>query len=155
MFDWSLFPIYFGACAAAAATGAMFPPDGWYRTLIKPRWTPPDWAFPVVWTVLYVVIAVAATRAAAFEGSQHALAFWSLQMVLNALWSPIFFGLKRIRAALIAVGALWAAVFGTMVTLWQVDPLAGWLFLPYLAWVSTAAALNFSIWRSNPEVAVS
>ncbi|MEM1429302.1 MAG: TspO/MBR family protein [Pseudomonadota bacterium] len=150
--DWTLFAIFFGACAAAASTGAMFPPDRWYRTLRKPSWTPPDWVFPITWTVLYVAIALAATRAALQPGAEAALAFWALQMTLNTLWSPIFFGLRRIRAALVAVGALWAAVFGTMVTLFQVDTLAGALFVPYLVWVSIASALNFWIWRHNDDV---
>jgi len=150
--DWTLFFVFFGACAAAASTGAMFPPDGWYRALEKPRWTPPDWVFPVTWTVLYVAIAVAATRAAMRPDNEVALAFWALQMTLNTLWSPIFFGLRRIKAALVAVGALWAAVFGAMVTLFQVDWVAGALFVPYLVWVSIAAALNFWIWRRNEDV---
>lgn len=149
--DWTLFPIFLGACCAAASTGAMFPPDQWYRQLSKPVWTPPDWVFPVTWTALYVLIALAATRVAGVEGSSHALAFWGLQMTLNTLWSPIFFGLRRIRAALVAVGALWAAVFGTMLTLFQIDWVAGAMFIPYLVWVSIAAALNFSIWRTNED----
>ncbi|MEM6738489.1 MAG: TspO/MBR family protein [Pseudomonadota bacterium] len=150
--DWMLFMVFFGACAAAASTGAMFPPDAWYRTLTKPAWTPPDWVFPVTWTVLYVLIAFAATRVAALPGAELALAFWALQMTLNTLWSPIFFGLRRIRAALVAVGALWAAVFGAMVTLFRLDVIAGAMFVPYLVWVSIAAALNFWIWRNNEDI---
>lgn len=149
--DWSLFAIFFAACCAAGSTGAMFPPDRWYRTLTKPPWTPPDWVFPVTWTTLYVLIALAATRVAGMEGASHALAFWALQMTLNALWSPIFFGLRRIKAGLIAVGALWAAVCGTMLALFQLDLYAGLMFVPYLIWVSIAAALNFSIWRTNED----
>ena len=149
--DWTLFPIFFAACAAAATTGAMFPPDTWYRRLTKPRWTPPDWVFPVTWTTLYVLIALAATRVAPLEGSAHALAFWSVQMVLNALWSPVFFGQRRLRGGMIAVVALWLAVFATMVSLWRLDTVAGLLFVPYLIWVSIAASLNFAILRANPE----
>jgi tryptophan-rich sensory protein len=151
--DWTLFPIFFAACAAAASTGAIFSPDGWYRQLVKPRWTPPDWVFPVTWTVLYVLIALAATRAAGHEGATHALAFWSLQMTLNALWSPIFFGLRRIRAGMFAVAALWAAVLATTIALFQLDTLAGAMFVPYLVWVTIAASLNFAILRANPAEA--
>ena len=151
--DWSLLPIFFAACAAAASTGAMFSPDKWYRDLTKPSWNPPDWVFPVTWTVLYVLIAVAATRVAPMEGSAHALGFWALQMTLNTLWSPIFFGLHRIRAALVAVAALWAAVFATMVSFFMLDTVAGLMFVPYIVWVSIAAALNFSIWRMNDDTA--
>ncbi len=81
----------------------------------------------------------------------QALAFWALQMTLNTLWSPIFFGLRRIRAALVAVGALWAAVFGTMVSFFQMDTVAGLMFVPYLVWVTIAAALNYWIWRHNED----
>ena len=150
--DWSAFFIFFGACCAAASTGAMFSPDEWYRELTKPSWTPRNWVFPVTWSVLYILIALAATRVVGMEGAGHALAFWGLQMTLNTLWSPIFFGLRRIRAALVAVGALWAAVAGTMLALFQLDWIAGAMFVPYLIWVTIAAALNFSIWRTNEDV---
>lgn len=149
--DWMLFLIFFGACAAAASTGAMFSPDEWYRSLNKPRWTPPDWVFPVTWTVLYILIAIAAYRVARVPGNEYALGFWALQMVLNALWSPIFFGIRRIRAGMVAVTALWIAVFGTMVSLFALDPVAGLLFVPYQIWVTIAASLNFAIWRSNED----
>lgn len=149
--DWSFFPIYLAACAAAAMTGAWFAPDGWYRALAKPRWTPPDWVFPVVWTTVYILIALAAARVAGKPGSAYALALWAVQMPLNALWSPVFFGLHRIGQALGVIVALWAVVAWCLVSLWQVDWIAGALFIPYLLWLTIAAALNFSIWRSNPE----
>ena len=149
--DWSVFIIYLGACAAAAATGSLFPPGKWYDTLEKPGWTPPNWLFPIAWTVLYVASAVAAARIAAVTGNAHAMAFWALQIALNTLWSPIFFGLKRVDIALIALGALWAGVFGTLVTFMPLDAVAGWLIVPYLVWVSYAGALNYWIWRRNPQ----
>jgi tryptophan-rich sensory protein len=148
--DWSFFPIYLGSCAAAAMTGAWFAPDSWYRELAKPRWTPPDWVFPVVWTTVYILIAVAAARVAGKPGSAYALALWAMQMPINALWSPVFFGLRRIGQALAVIGALWVSVAACMVALWQVDMIAGLLFLPYLTWLTIAAALNYSIWRTNP-----
>jgi tryptophan-rich sensory protein len=150
--DWTLFPVFIAACAAAASTGAMFPPDRWYRELDKPSWTPPDWVFPVTWSILYVLIALAASRAAALPDNTAALAFWALQLVLNTLWSPIFFGLRRIRAALVAVAALWAGVCAAMLALFQLDWIAGAMFVPYLVWVTIAAALNFSVWRRNEDV---
>lgn len=151
--DWMLFILFFATCCAAASTGAMFMPDQWYRDIDKPSWTPPDWVFPVTWTILYVAIAVSATRVAPMAGSAYAMGFWGLQMVLNALWSPVFFGLHKIKAAAIVVVSLWLAVFGAMVTLWQMDLIAGLLFIPYLIWVSIAAALNLTIWKLNPEEA--
>lgn len=141
------------ACCAAAATGSMFSPDKWYRALAKPSWTPPDWVFPVVWSILYIVIAVAATRLAVLDGNALAMAFWALQIALNTLWSPVFFGLNKIKAGMVIIIALWLAVCGAMVTAWQLDTIAGLMLVPYLVWVTIAAALNASVWRLNPDKA--
>ena len=150
--DWALFAIFLLGCASAGSTGAIFAPDDWYRNQIaKPSWTPPDWVFPLAWSVLYILIALAAARVAQLPGAEYALGLWAVQMTLNALWSPIFFGIRRIRAAMIAVTALWLAVAATMITLFRLDWLAGAMFVPYLAWVSIAASLNFWIWRNNED----
>lgn len=150
--DWALFGIFLLGCLAAGSTGAVFAPDDWYRNQIaKPSWTPPDWVFPAAWSVLYILIALAAARVAPLPGSEYALGLWALQMTLNALWSPIFFGIKRIRAAMVAVTALWLAVAATLIALFQLDWIAGLLFVPYLVWVSIAASLNFWIWRNNDD----
>lgn len=152
--DYSLFFTYLAACFAAAATGAMFQPGEWYRGLSKPWWTPKDWMFPVVWTSLYLCMAYAAMRVAMLAGTEpgvgQALAFWALQIALNTLWTPVFFGLKRIRAGLLVLGLMWVAVAATMVAFWRIDPVAGMLFAPYLLWVSIAGALNASVWMRNP-----
>ena len=95
---YALFAIFLGACFAAGATGALFPPGAWYSTLKKPSWTPPNWLFPVAWTTLYLCMAAAAARVAGAEGSAFAMALWALQIALNTLWTPVFFGLRRIRA---------------------------------------------------------
>ncbi len=149
--DWGVFVIFLLACGAAAATGAGFAPGSWYRALSKPAWTPPNGVFPVVWTFLYISAAVAAARVANLDNNAYAMAFWGMQIAFNTLWSPVFFGLHRIRAALGVMGGLWAAVCGTMVSFFQLDTIAGLLFVPYLIWVTLAAALNISIWRRNPE----
>ena len=150
--EWALFGIFLLGCVAAGSTGAIFAPDDWYRKqLLKPSWTPPDWLFPLAWTTLYILIALAATRVARLPGAEYAIGLWAVQMTLNALWSPIFFGVRRIRAALVAVGALWLAVFATMIALFRLDWLAGLMFVPYLAWVSVAFSLNFWIWRHNDD----
>lgn len=149
--DWFVFATYFAACAAAGSTGSMFPPDEWYERLRKPNWTPPNWLFPLAWTALYVCMAWAATRISVVEGGGLGLALWALQIALNAIWTPIFFGLKRLGAAFTALMALWAAVAACVVVFFQLDPLAGWLFVPYLIWVSYAAALNYWIYKRNPE----
>lgn len=150
--DWSIFIVFMAASCTAAATGSLFPPDRWYRALNKPSWTPKDWMFPVAWVTLYILSSVAATLVAGREGVGLALAFWAFQIAANTLWSPVFFGLKRIRAAMISLVVLWLAVFGTLVSFLLVLPVAGWMMVPYLAWVSVAGALNWSILRRNPDV---
>ena len=147
--DWLLFLIFLATCFAAGATGALFPPGDWYKSLSKPPWTPPDWVFPVTWTVLYLCIAAAAARAAPIDGSAYAMAFFALQIALNTLWTPVFFGLRKMAGGMVVIVALWTAVAITLVLFWRLDLVAGLLFVPYLVWVSIAAALNFSLWRRN------
>ena len=147
-----LFLVFLSACGAAAATGMLFPTGRWYRGLRKPDGVPPNWAFPVVWTIIYFLIAFAGARVARLDGSEFAMAFWSAQIALNALWTPVFFGARRMRAALVIIAALWLAVLGATVSHFSLDFWAGLAFLPYLFWVSIAAALNFSILRLNPGI---
>ena len=149
--DWILFLVFFAACAAAGSTGAMFSPGEWYRDLAKPSWTPPDWLFPVAWSILYVCIAASAALVAPLEGSALAMAFWALQIALNTLWSPVFFGLKKMKAGMIVLSLLWLAVAATLWTFLALDTLAGLLIAPYLLWVTVAGALNWSVLRLNPE----
>ena len=150
---WILFMIFLAACFSAGATGGMFPPGDWYRSLDKPRWTPPNWLFPVAWTTLYLLMAFAGARVALAPENGLALALWALQIALNTLWTPVFFGLRRMRAGLVVLSALWLAVAAALVALWQVDSWAGLAFVPYLCWVSVAWALNLSVLRRNPNVA--
>jgi tryptophan-rich sensory protein len=151
--DWGLFTIFLAACAAAAATGSMFAPGAWYRNLDKPRWTPPDLLFPIAWTTLYLSAAVAAARVAPLDGAAYGMAFWAMQIAFNTLWTPVFFGLHRIKAAFFIMIGLWVAVAGTMISFFMVDWIAGALFVPYLAWVTVAGALNASVWARNPNEA--
>jgi tryptophan-rich sensory protein len=147
------FAALLAATFGAGATGAAFPPGAWYRTLRKPAWTPPDWLFPIAWTALYLAMTVAAWRVAV-SGSPWAipgLALWAWQIVMNALWSPIFFGLRRLGAALVALSGLWVAVVATSLVFWRADPVAAALMVPYVIWVSYAGALNLALWRMNPE----
>lgn len=152
--DWLIFCVFFAACLGAGVTGGLFPPGDWYRRLNKPSWTPPDWVFPVTWLVLYVCMALAATRVANSPGNGLALAFWAMQIAFNALWTPVFFGLRRIRLGMAILGVLWFSVLCTLLALWQVDAVAGLLFLPYLIWVTIASALNAAVWRLNPDEAM-
>jgi tryptophan-rich sensory protein len=153
--DYALFFTYLAACGVAGATGALFSPGEWYKARSKPSWTPPDWLFPVAWTTLYLCMSLAAMRVAVSgdAGAPQALGFWTIQIALNALWSPVFFGLRRMRAALVVVALLWAAVAATLVAFAQIDRIAGLLFVPYIVWVTVATALNASVWQRNPAMA--
>ncbi|MGB3406854.1 MAG: TspO/MBR family protein [Jannaschia sp.] len=149
--DWTLFLLFLGACCAAGTTGSMFPPGQWYRDLSKPVWTPPDLLFPIAWSILYLCLAFAGARVAPLEGSQYAMAFWAIQIALNTLWTPVFFGLRRMRAALVIICLLWVSVLSLLISLWPLDRAAFWAIVPYLAWVTVAGALNASVLRRNPD----
>lgn len=140
-------------CLVAYVGGAVTAPAvrDWYPTLNKPAWTPPAWVFGPVWTVLYAAMALSAWLVWRRVGWCGALWWWTAQLVLNALWSPVFFGMHRPDLALAVIVALWVAIAGTTVLFWQLSVLAGFLFLPYWFWVSFATALNFAIWRLNPS----
>lgn len=141
--------VFLGLVSLAAVTGSQFMPGPWYETLAKPWWTPPKWLFPIAWTTLYVMIAVAGWRVWKAEGVGAALIVWALGLVLNAAWSWIMFGHKEIGWALADLVAMWVTVAAFNVLALPVDRTAAYLFVPYLAWVSYAGALNFVIWRLN------
>ena len=143
---------FVGACFLAAVTGAMFPPGDWYERLAKPSWRPPNWLFAPTWTVIYLTIAVSGWmvwRKSGFAGAALPLAIYLLQLVLNAAWTPIFFGLRRPALAFFEIIMLWLSIVATIATFHSHSVAAAWLLLPYLAWVMFAAALNFTIWRLN------
>ena len=150
--DWFAFFIFLSACAAAATTGSMFQPGAWYDNLQKPSWTPPKWLFPVAWTTLYILMSWAGARVVGITGSGIALAFWALQIALNTLWTPVFFGLRNLRAGMVIIVFMWIAVALTMISMFQLDRLAGLMFVPYLVWVSVASGLNYSVWKMNSDV---
>jgi tryptophan-rich sensory protein len=150
---WVYFVIFLAACFAAGSTGGLFPPGPWYERLNKPSWTPPNWLFPVAWTTLYLCMAAAGARAAISPDNGLAMALWALQIALNGLWTPVFFGLRNMRLGLIVLMALWVSVAASMAALWMVDWVAGLLFAPYLVWVTVAGALNLSVIRLNPDAA--
>ncbi|MBU2358254.1 MAG: tryptophan-rich sensory protein [Alphaproteobacteria bacterium] len=147
----TLFLIFLAATFAAGATGALFPTGEWYKRLNKPAWTPPNWAFPIMWTSIYLLISVAGARVAPLDGNQYAMAFWAAQIALNALWTPVFFGLRRLKGSLPIMACLWLAVLGATVTHFQLDFWAGLAFVPYFLWVTVAGALNFTVWQLNPD----
>ena len=152
---WLGLVIFLVVCFAAAGIGgAVTTPKiaTWYATLAKPSWNPPNWIFGPVWSALYFCMAVAAWlvwRQGGFPSANVPLTLFAVQLALNVLWSYIFFGLEKPGLAFGEVLLLWAAIAATMIVFWQRSMIAGILFVPYLAWVSFASVLNFTIWRLN------
>ena len=140
--------------AVAALSGlsvAQAVPD-WYGTLNKPSWTPPAWLFGPVWTVLYLMMAIAAWlvwNRQGLAGAGVPLGLFAVQLALNAAWSPVFFGLHAVGWGFGVIMALWVAVLATQVAFWRVVPMAGWLLVPYQLWITFAGALNLAIWHLN------
>lgn len=151
--QWIVFLFFLALCFGTAAIGASWTSssvNGWYQTLARPTWTPPDWVFGPVWTVLYFLMAVSAWlvwRTGAASAGTWVL--FASQLLLNAAWSGIFFAVRSPGAAFVEILFLWAAIAATALAFRSRSKLAGWLLLPYLAWSSFAAALNLAIWRLN------
>jgi translocator protein len=125
----------------------------WYAGLKKPAFTPPNWAFMPVWTTLYVLMGIAVFLVwhAGFSQAGVTLAFtifW-LQLLLNMLWSIVFFGMKSISGGLVVILLLWIAILASIITFFPVSAAAGWLLIPYIVWVSIATNLNFQVWKLN------
>jgi tryptophan-rich sensory protein len=135
-------------CAPLMSIGSM--PGAWYAALIKPAWNPPSWIFGPAWTLLYTLMAVAAWLVWKRVGFSRPLSFYFVQLALNAAWTPIFFGAHQLGWALIEILIMWIMILLTLLSFRRVTPSAGWLFSPYLAWVSFATVLNFTLWRLNP-----
>ncbi|HEX2948946.1 MAG TPA: TspO/MBR family protein [Armatimonadota bacterium] len=144
-------------CYAVAGIGSLFTTStmgqsGWYATLPKPSWNPPNWVFGPVWTVLYTLIAIAGWLVWKTRGSVRAaampLALFTIQIILNGAWTIIFFGQHMPGIAFLDIVILWVFILLTMVVFWRIRPLAGWLFLPYLLWVTYASTLNYAIWQA-------
>ena len=128
----------------------------WFPTLIKPSFNPPNWVFAPVWSMLYMMMGIAAglvwNRMEASKDKElvkKSLIFFAIQLGLNALWSVLFFGLRNPMLALIEIVLLWLMIYETYIKFGKIDKIAGYLFLPYLAWVSFASILNASIWWLN------
>lgn len=136
-----------GALGGYVTTSAI---DAWYRPLAKPDWTPPDWLFGPVWTALYVMMAVAAWLVWKTQDRiAPAMVLFFSQLALNFAWSFLFFGARSPWLGVVDITFLWITVLATMLVFFTRSRLAGWLFVPYLMWVSFAAALNFAVWQLN------
>ena len=143
---WALLPFL------AALGGAAFPPDQWFAALAKPSWQPPNYLFGPVWTTLYLMMGIAAGLVwlrGPSPAVRAALIVFVLQLLLNALWTPVFFGAHALGAALLVIVLMWVAIVVTLRRFARVSTLAAWLLVPYLAWVSFATALNAALWRLN------
>lgn len=143
---------WLAACFMAALGGVFVSTGDWYVSLNKPSWNPPSWLFGPVWTTLYCMMAVAAWqvwRVGGWQRQRVALSLFVGQLVLNALWTPIFFGAHQMGWAFVEICMLWTALVATIGAFWKVKLSAALLLLPYLAWCTFAAVLNFTLWRLN------
>ncbi|HEY5808504.1 MAG TPA: TspO/MBR family protein [Povalibacter sp.] len=142
--------VFVALVALGASAGALFEPGAWYQQLIKASWNPPDWIFAPVWIVLYVGIAAAGWLVWRRTSRMVlALQFWFAQLLLNWMWSFLFFGLHRPDLALVDIGLLLITIFAFIFTAHRRSVAASLLFVPYALWVGFATSLNFEIWRLN------
>lgn len=141
--------VFLAIVICAAMTGAFFSPGPWYDALSKPSWTPPDWLFPIAWTVLYLMIGTAGWLVWKADGFGLALGLWGIHLAFNAAWSYLMFGAQRIDYAMYDVTGMLVTMLAFMVLSWPISQTAVLLFVPYLAWVSFAAVLNWRIWELN------
>lgn len=151
LIGWLLLSFFTAAIGAVASVQAA----AFYQQLAQPSWAPPSSVFGPVWSVLYALMGVAAWlvwREGGWRRQRGVLALFVLQLALNALWSWLFFGWHRGALAFADIVLLWLLIVATLVGFWRVRPLAGALLLPYLCWVSFAAALNFAVWHLNPQI---
>ena len=155
---WMKLLLLLVASTIVASFGAIFGPgsgpDGWYKAIIKPSWNPPNWIFGPVWTTLYIMMAVAAwrvwTKASVALATRHAaMWFYLAQLLVNASWSPLFFGLQNPALALNCIILMEVLIVITILRFKPIDAVAAWLLVPYLAWVSFATFLNGTIWWLN------
>ena len=152
---WIGLAVFIAICLGAGGLGAMATTpeiEGWYTTITKPAWNPPNNVFGPVWTTLFILMAVAAWlvwKPAGFKAAAIPLTLFAIQLLLNVAWSWIFFGMHQPGWAFVEIVILWLAIVTTTVAFFRCSKIAGWLLVPYLAWVTFAAVLNFAIWRLN------
>jgi len=141
---------FLAATFLVAALGAQFTPGEWYASLVKPAFNPPNWIFAPVWSVLYAMMAVAAWLVwCETQTLGRPIILWFVQLVLNATWSWLFFGLERPDLAAVEILVLLGVILALAAAFFRIHRLAGWLLVPYIAWVSFASVLNIALWRLN------
>ncbi|MDQ2778959.1 MAG: tryptophan-rich sensory protein [Pseudomonadota bacterium] len=151
LIGWLFVTVVAGGVGAVASINAV----DFYGSLTQPPWAPPAWLFGPVWTLLYLIMAVAAWlvwRRHGLRGARTALVLYGLQLVANALWTWLFFAWHRGAWSMIEVAVLWILIVATIAAFWRLQRVAAVLLLPYLAWVSFASALTWAMWRLNPAV---
>lgn len=144
-------------CEVAGLIGSIFTTPAipnWYATLQKPAFTPPNAAFAPVWVTLYLLMGIAVflvwRKGLNREGVKPALAIFLAQLILNILWSVMFFGLHSLVGGVVIILLLWVAILINILRFFKLSVAAGWLLIPYIVWVSIASALNVSVWLLNP-----
>ncbi len=153
--QWLGLIVFIAICIGAGGLGAIATTpeiDTWYKSINKPTWTPPGFVFGPVWTTLYIMMGVAAWlvwKRGGFRQSRTPLALFAVQLLLNVSWSWIFFNQHQLGWAFAEIIMLWTAIVATTIAFFKSSRAAGVLMLPYLAWVSFAAALNHTIWQLN------
>ena len=150
MRGWFGLVVFLVLVAAAALLGGLSTPDAWFSALQKPSFNPPGWVFGPAWTLLYILMAIAAWRFYRVDGFGLAIGLWLVQLVVNAAWSPLFFGMHRADLALLDIIVLDILVIATIAVFLCKDRIAAWLMLPYLGWIAFATTLNAAIWQLNP-----
>lgn len=145
-------------CIATSGIGALASANArsFYAVLVRPAWTPPGWVFGPVWSALFLAMAVSAWLVwrvpQASKARSVALGLFVAQLVANALWSWVFFAWNLGGVAFAEVLLLWLLIAGTLAAFWRIEPLAGMLLVPYLAWVTFASVLNYALWQLNPAI---
>ncbi len=153
--DWLVLAAFAGGCVVLGWLSSLAQSaasQAWYDALQRPALTPPDWTFGAVWTLLYGLMGAAAWlvwRRRTEAGAPAALILFAVQLVLNLIWTPAFFGLQSVALGFIVIVPVLIAVLATTVAFWRVSRPAGLLFLPYLAWVAFATLLAWQIWQLN------
>ncbi|KAJ7295250.1 hypothetical protein O6H91_05G110600 [Diphasiastrum complanatum] len=144
-------PVALGFLATSISPGAN---TDWYRSLNKPPWTPPNWVFPLMWTILYILMGGASWliwKEGGFKTQALPLGFYIAQLILNFLWTPLFFGLRYFGLAFVEIVLMWVAILVTIILFWPVNHAAAYMLLPYIIWVTLAASINLYVWIRNPK----
>ncbi|MBK6290315.1 MAG: tryptophan-rich sensory protein [Candidatus Kapabacteria bacterium] len=150
-----LFSLLLVFAAAAAGGLASASAGSFFMELDRPLWAPPAWLFGPAWTVLYLLMGVASWlvwRRGGFSDARLALTLYGVQLVLNGLWTWLFFVMRSGSLAFVEIIVLWILILATIIAFWRKNKLAGLMLVPYLIWVAYASALTFSLWQRNPSV---